>query len=331
MIGYYVHHVGTGHLNRARAVAEQASVTGLSTLGPPDDWPGDWVQLDRDDLGATPADPTAGGSLHWAPRGDEGLRRRMAAISAWIARARPDVLVSDVSVEVALLARLHGVPVVSVVMPGDRGDRAHRTGYAASSALVAAWPPEASDMVRGLTAVDRGRLHQVGGLSRVPVGVARAATVGRRSALLLSGRGGGHPSREHVERIMADTPDWSWQVLGGTGEWSDDPGAAMQSADVVVLQAGQGAVADVAAARRPAVVVPSARPFDEQATTAAVLAGPEWPCRVLPHLPTSGWSELLAETAALDADRWHPWHDGRAADRFVAVIASVALSAGIRS
>ena len=42
----------------------------------------------------------------------------MARLSAWIAESRPRVIVVDVSVEVALLARLFGIPVVSVALPG---------------------------------------------------------------------------------------------------------------------------------------------------------------------------------------------------------------------
>ena len=134
MIGYYVHHVGTGHLNRAREVARVAgtAVTGLSSLPAPDDWPGEWVQLERDDAGApdgdahaTPVPVAASTGCRWGTRDCASAWR---ALSSWIERARPDVLVSDVSVEVALLARLHGVRVVSVVMPGNRGDRAHRLG-----------------------------------------------------------------------------------------------------------------------------------------------------------------------------------------------------------
>ena len=92
VIGYYVHHVGAGHLHRARAVAARshATVTGLSSLPAPDGWAGPWLQLDRDDRGSDPVDPTAGGGLHWAPEHDAGLRRRMATLSAWIDRARPD-------------------------------------------------------------------------------------------------------------------------------------------------------------------------------------------------------------------------------------------------
>ncbi|MEO6509525.1 MAG: glycosyltransferase [Nocardioides sp.] len=329
MIGYYVHHVGAGHLNRARAVAAAMArrggppVTGLSSLAAPSDWPGPWLRLDRDDAELDPVDPTARGRLHWAPDGDSGLRARMAAISAWLETEHPDVLVSDVSVEVTLLARLHGVRVVSVVLPGDRGDGPHRTGHAVSSGLVACWPRQATGMVRGLAAAERDRMRHVGGLSRLPVH-DRPAEPLRRTVLVLSGRGGGHASADLLEAAESDAAQWRWRVLGGTGEWVDDPTAAMDEADVVVIQAGESAVADVAACRRPAIVVPAARPYDEQVATAHALARGPWPCRVLPALGPTGWAPMLDEVAALDGRGWRSWCDGDAADRFAEHVASFA-------
>ena len=112
-VGYYVHHQGSGHSHRALAISRAASlpITGLSTGPTPTGWPGDWVDL-PDDAGATDRpDKSAHDRLHYAPEHHPGLRDRMAAISAWIGATRPAALVVDVSVEVALLARLHGVPV----------------------------------------------------------------------------------------------------------------------------------------------------------------------------------------------------------------------------
>ena len=115
MIGYYVHHQGSGHLHRALAVARAwvaagGEVTGLSSAARPADWPGPWVRLPLEDVTRpeVAVDPTAGGSLHWAPRGDAGLLTRQAAISQWLAAARPRACVVDVSAEVAWLVRLHG-------------------------------------------------------------------------------------------------------------------------------------------------------------------------------------------------------------------------------
>ena len=44
MIGYYIHHVGRGHLQQAQCIAAQLAgdVTGLSSLPEPDGWPGRW-------------------------------------------------------------------------------------------------------------------------------------------------------------------------------------------------------------------------------------------------------------------------------------------------
>ena len=112
MIGYYVHHQGRGHLQRMRCIAEHLDepVTVLSSLSDHrSDRP--WVSLPLDNQHES-VDPTANGTLHWVPRHDDGLRRRMALIAAWINATDPDLMVVDVSVEVAMLCRLMGVPTV---------------------------------------------------------------------------------------------------------------------------------------------------------------------------------------------------------------------------
>src|SRR5690606_24283738 len=85
MIGYYVHHQGRGHVNRALRLARHidGEVTGLSSLERPAGWQGPWIQLARDDQSDPPLDPTARGQLHWAPLGDRGLSSRMARIAEW--------------------------------------------------------------------------------------------------------------------------------------------------------------------------------------------------------------------------------------------------------
>ena len=116
MIGCYIHHQGAGHLNRslswAKDWAEQTGeeVTGTSSAPRPAEWPGQAPE--------TPAAAQQAPWLHGAPLHHPGLRTRMRQISGWIAAAAPDLIVVDVSVEVALLARLHGVAAVSVALPG---------------------------------------------------------------------------------------------------------------------------------------------------------------------------------------------------------------------
>lgn len=324
-LGWYVHHHGRGHLHRAVAVARELDepVTGLSSLPRPDGWAGDWVQLAPDDDPAPAGgdDVTAGGRLHWVPTHHPGLSRRAHQLSAWLDRARPRCVVVDVSVEVTLLVRLHGVPVVGVVLPGRRDDAAHRLALDVSDLLVGAWPAEATAaMLPGLPAEVHARVHGVGALSRHPV--AQRSPQPRTVTFL--GGAGGHDLApdaldELLDRARAATPRWTWEVAG-PGRWHDDVAGLLERSSVVVTHAGQNALAEVAAARRPAVVVPQARPHEEQLTSAAALAAGGWPVTVLPALPDEGWPDLLEQVARHDASAWRGWCDGGAAGRFAALL-----------
>ncbi|WP_395659810.1 glycosyltransferase [Nocardioides sp.] len=322
MIGYYVHHQGRGHLHRATALAAAVDeqVVGLSSLPRPEgwrDWDG-WVLLDRDDLGRDPTDRDARGRLHWVPVGDDGLRRRTAQLSAWLDTARPRLVVVDVSVEVALLTRLHGIPVATVLQPGRRTDPAHRLGQDVSDHLVGFWPPSATDgLLPGVPEQVRRRVHAVGALARFPVRPPTARRPGPPRVLVLSGTGG----PDLATGTVRHPPGWDWTELGTGAAWCDDPRVLIEESDVVVTHAGQNALAEVAAARRPALVVPQTRPHDEQHVTAALLAGGSWPVQVADRMPREGWSERLSSLADLDADRWAEWCDGRAAQRFAEVVA----------
>jgi Glycosyltransferase family 28 C-terminal domain len=335
MIGYYVHHQGVGHLTRARAIAARMdeAVTGLSSIEEPAGWKGPWLTLARDDDdGPAPVDPVAGGALHWAPLGDDGLRERMAQIAAWAATARPRLVVVDVSVEVTVLLRSMGVPVVVVGMPGTRRDRPHQLAYRMATAILAPWPQDTPDLLEG---GERwaAKLRAVGAISRfdgrepTAVGGGRA---GARRVVVLSGRGGSGLTPEALEAARCATSGWDWTVLGPPGEdWVEDPWPLVCGADVVVTHAGQNAIADVAAARRQAIVVPQDRPHSEQRALARVLARtglaavePTWP-------QAARWPALLEATAARDGARWERWTaGGGGAQRAAAVLTDLHAGGG---
>ena len=308
MIGYYAHHLGEGHVACATAIAPhlRSPLAVLSSRPRPAGWDAEWIELARDDVGGDSAlDPTAGGTVHWAPLHDPGLRRRMAAVADWIDAVRPRLMVVDVSVEVALLARLMGIPVVVMSLPGDRSDAAHRLAYQAATAVLAPWPDWALPVVGAEVP-----LRAVGAISRYAGRGVPAHPPGRR-VLVLMGRGGSALSAEQLDAARVATPDWEWTPLGPPlGDWVTDPWPALVETDVVVCHAGQNVIAEVAAAQVPAVVIPQDRPHDEQRATAAVIAEaglavvcPEWPA-------ADAWPAVLTAATRLGGSGWARWCDG---------------------
>ena len=325
MIGYYVHHQGSGHLHRAVSInqAFAEAMTGLSTHRRPADWVGDWMELPDDDAGSRRSpDPSAHGRLHYAPYHNAGLRQRMAAVAAWIARARPDCLVVDVSVEVSLLARLHGVPVVVMAQPGDRRDAAHRLAYDVADTIIAPWPEGAGDLW-GATPEDLEKTQFVGAIARFSPTLKPAPRVSRR-VVVLNGTGGAGVRPAAIDQAREATPGWEWVHLDRAyGTWVDDPWPILCSASVVVSHAGQNAIAEIAAARRPALLLPQHRPFDEQHTMAAKLGSLGWPPAIIrADWPAAAdWPQLLDRLLDLDGRLWSRWNDGRGATRAATVLA----------
>jgi len=326
MIGYYIHHHGMGHLRRAQAIAAflpPGSVTGLSSLPRPADWQGSWVQLEPDNTSPAPRSVGANGHLHWVPARDPGLRARMAQLSGWIQDTDPAVLVADVSVEATLLARLHGVPVVTVALPGVRDDRAHTLGFGVSDAVIAAWPAGTPQMLHTNADLPAG-LQAVGAISGIPVQPGRAPGPVSR-VLVLGGAGGGGMDDAALAGARNQTPGVEWVPLGtNPGNRSADPLPHLLAADLVITHAGQGALADVAAAGIPAVVVPQDRPYQEQATTGQALAGMDLPVIVSPGFARRDWPAVLETAAQLDGRKWKAWNDGKGAERAARIIAKTA-------
>lgn len=331
MIGYYVHHHGRGHLARATSICARlrSPVTVLSPLAPSS--PGtlehgcaDHVRLPRDDEATTWTDPTASGALHWAPLHDNGLRQRMCSIAEWVSTAKPDVMVVDVSVEVAMMVRLLGVPTVVMAMPGDRTDPAHGLVYRTAGHIIAAWPKaqyEPSWLRQHAT-----KTTYVGGISRFD-GRANAPGPGdgRMNVLILSGAGGSEFDLAGVTRCATAHPQFQWSTLGVPGgPWTDDPWQALCSADVVISAAGQSSIADVATAARPAVVIAAQRPFAEQRATAWALERGGLAVARHGRPPVDEWSALIDRAQARGTDGWQRWETRGAAARAAAVIERVA-------
>lgn len=311
MIGFYAHHHGSGHVHRCRAImaALDRPAQLLST-----DPSADVVLVD--DAGASiSGDRDAHGTLHHVPPGHAGLRGRMAQIAAWIDENRPAAFYVDVSVEVALLARLMGVPVITLAMPGVRDDAAHQLGYRQAAAIIAAWPNWVP-LPEHLRA-HGPRVHQVGGISRF----RGVEDVIDGDVVVLSGRGGSGWTRGQWDAVQEACPDRSFRFLGGDTAVAD-PLPYLAGARVVVTAGGQNSVADIAVADTPALVLPQERPFAEQHATAALLDAAGLAVVRSQFPAAADWPDLLDVTNSLDS-RWIRWQTSGAAQRAADVIRKV--------
>jgi hypothetical protein len=247
----------------------------------------------------------------------------MALIARWVEETRPAVVVVDVSVEVALFVRLLGVPVIVMTMPGERTDVPHALVHQLADHIIAAWPRELyePEWLRPYAA----KSSYVGGISRFEEHRVLSSAQNRTSVLVLGGKGGCDFDQATVDTTAAQIPEIDWEAVGlRGGPRTIDPWPDICAADVVITHAGQNCVADVAAARRPAIVIPQSRPFNEQYVTAdtlhrhgLALATSGWP-------DAHAWRSLIGQAQASDPRRWQRWHTAGAAARAAEAIETTA-------
>jgi hypothetical protein len=249
-----------------------------------------------------------------------------------VADAQPEVFVTDVSVEIAVFVRLLGIPVIVVALPGKRIDAPHLLAHRLADHIVAAWPQELC--VPSWLRPHAAKTSYVGGISRFDGRICSPSdgvvSVGRTSAsekevrVLVLG-GAGETFGAATGACEQACPGTTWTALGGTsGCWTNDPWPQICRADMIITHAGQSCIADIAAAKRRAVVMPQPRPFDEQRATAAVLrrhslatVARDWP-------DSRAWPGLLARALDSEPRRWDRWRVQGAAARAAAAIESTA-------
>lgn len=306
-IGYFVHHQGRGHAERATALAsaftgdrEVMLFCARDDIFPPlppgvrltkipslferseeaaQEWP---RNLDE---AVTPE------TLHCAPLGWDGITRATAAITGWFADAAPALFITDVSAELGQLARIASVPHLAVLQHGNRDDSGHMASYAGSVGLLAPYAesleqPERPRWMREKTiyapgiGIDASRLGEKGS-ARIRLGLAADADI----VVVLGGGGGtGLPSAPLTLGARAE-PHSSWITLGKIqSEWHETPPANLthlgwvnnpedwiSAADRIVSSCGNTTVHMIAAVGKPWIVVPEWRYFSEQLRKAEAL------------------------------------------------------------
>lgn len=330
-IGYFVHHQGRGHAERAAAIVNALPADRPVTLfcARDDIFPAlarhvavrtipSLFEAPTDAAPALAAMRTPA-TLHCAPVGWPSITRAIATITRWFDEAQPALFVTDVSAELAQLARIASVPCVTVLQHGERSDAGHMAAYEGALGILA--PYDAVLEQPGRPDWMLAKTHYAGGVgidATMPDrGAARAALGLPQDAeivvVVAGGGGSGTPATPITLGARAE-PDVLWLTIGSVAHewhatspgnlrhvgWVGDPATYIAAADRVVSSAGNTTIHMVAAAGRPWIVVPEWRYFDEQVCKAHALdrAGA---AVTLDHWPAyeAAWRDAWRRAAAL--------------------------------
>ena len=330
-IGYYVHHHGDGHRQRAMAIASAAprgmfTLIGTGLAGRTDDvacldLPDDRLLMSdgfdgRDEAVHRPD------ALHYAPYHHDGVRSRTAMLTGWIAQEQPSLIVVDVSVEIAMLARLAATPTVYVRLGGLRDDHAHLEAFRGAKALLAPFHQDLDD--QQTAAWVRARTRFCPGLTMAGHGLPDE---NRETVLVVNGLGGVDGNGDDLAAAARATPALNWRVIGPVSPpgsppdnlallgWVENAQAEIAAAGTVIGAAGDGLVNAVIATQRPFICLPQSRPFGEQAAKARRLAALEAAIVVDEWPHASKWPALIAMARALNPDALRRLHDPDGARR----------------
>ncbi|WP_201585440.1 hypothetical protein [Psychrobacter jeotgali] len=156
-IGYYAHHHGSGHCRQADKLvallplALRAQLTVFTSLNKEayqfealDEL--QIVRLSPEDERMDEVLPGRSGeywqpkSLHYSPVGNSDIQTRSWQILDAIKRRNIDLMIIDVSAEVAMLCRVASIPFLYVRLAGIRDDTAHLDAFAGALGLLAPYP-----------------------------------------------------------------------------------------------------------------------------------------------------------------------------------------------
>ncbi len=344
-LGYFVHHQGRGHAERAAAIANAVAAArpvvlfcAKGDIFPPladtvsvRSIPSLFEATGHEDPGLTEVrtPPT----LHCAPLGWPGITHAVATIAQWFDAERPGLFVTDVSAELAQLARIASVPCVTVLQHGDRADVGHMAAYESALGILAPYAalleqPARPEWMLAKTFYAPGVGISVDPADRDEARRRLQLPLDRDIILVVAGGGGsGTPTTPLTLGARAE-PETLWLTIGAVEHewhatapgnlvhlgWVDAPELYIAAADRIVSSAGNTTVHMVAAIGRPWIVVPEWRYFDEQLWKGRMLdrAGA---AAMLEHWPShaDAWHAAWKRAGLLDPARQHGLVDHSAA------------------
>lgn len=335
-IAFYVHHHGSGHLMRCLAIASALKNCHITFLGSrleqyrslipnniklislPMDTPGD---QDLDVVNQSPV------GLHYAPLNVNGQLQRVNTITSFLA-SNPNLLfIVDVSVEVAMLSKLCGVPTIVVRQHGLRDDLPHQICYRNAIGLLAPFDERMSGQVPEWIS---NKTFYTGGLSRF-ASSADLSDASKQNVAVLIGSGGTSINNHFLEHLSVQCRQWIFHIVGNIHSSKninnlhfygklEDPRTVLANCCLVIGNAGHNTVMECASLNKRFIAVSEERPFKEQEEKARIIED----LALAVHIPASeifrvDWEEIL-ENSLASRPNWNGLISSDAAERAAAYL-----------
>lgn len=341
---FFVHHQGRGHARRCEEIIRHLDDRPITILSADRAIFGDFDdRISFVDLPNAIGDPSATAALHnqqtpdvtqCVPLGSPALKANAEAIVGVLKRDNPGLMINDVSVEWALLARLCSVPCVKIRMHGDRSDASHIAAYQGCVGMIAPFHPDLEqpdypDWARIKTFYSGGLCTS---LDPVPKKSDARNRLGipqdQQIILTLSGGGGSGANYASLTMAARALPNALWLTVGPVQlegheteftnlrqcGWVENVLDYLAAADVIVASAGDNTCHEIARVGRPFLCIPEWRYYDEQVAKGRELAK-LGAAHVLSRWPASNqqWQNAIAATLELGTDQLLPLFDPSAA------------------
>ncbi|MGB3775039.1 MAG: hypothetical protein WA951_07245 [Leeuwenhoekiella sp.] len=278
MIAYYAHQHGSGHANCAQLFAEASpeqviiftsyafsfsSGTQVVFL-PSEDPDGTAAPSDTYDLP---------GYLHYSPVGQQSIQQRSAVLLNECIAKDVKLLIIDVSVEIAALARASSIPYAFVRLQGKRSDMAHLEAFRGAVFLLAYYP-EALEMSETPKWV-RDKTIYLGFLSRFPCLEIETGSKRLDTIAVLSGSGGNLGLTAILPRLFKRFRHSKIDVFGDYKEMNisetvqyhghrSDIYEYLKNADAIVTSCGLNTISELLHLKKTIIAIAEERPYQEQ-------------------------------------------------------------------
>ena len=311
-IGYYAHHHGSGHCRQADKLAAllpepvRAQFTVFTSVSAADYSfsnisEAQVVRLAPEDERADDVLKGRAGqywqpeSLHYSPVGNRDIQARSYQLIQALDARQIDLMIIDVSVEIAMLCRTISMPYLYVRLTGVRDDTPHVEAFAGALAMLAPYP-------RALEAIDTPAWMPQKSLYLDFIGTAPSTELTRSEFLTLlneltddatpyregapiitviKGYGGHQAIDARLPTLRELLPDAFIISLGPISDnmrhlvdiatQVKDVRPFIIHSDALFMACGLNSIAQVYYEQTPLIVQPDARPHDEQVATANAL------------------------------------------------------------